>query len=106
MHALAASLARNSSARNLHWDFLKNHWDAIVSKIGNPIVVDRLVKVSLKSFTDESFVDDIAKFFADKDTTAFNRSLGTVQDSIRGRAAYKKRDSAALKEWLGANNYI
>jgi hypothetical protein len=42
---------------------------------------------------------------ADKDTSSFNRTLGTVKDKIRGRAAYRERDSEKLKEWLSAHGY-
>mgnify|MGYP002350340457 CR=1 FL=1 len=106
MHVLAGSLSSNIVGRPLQWDFVKNNWDAIVSKIGNPIVVDRFVNVSLSRFTDEAAVDEIDKFFADKDTSAFNRTLQTVKDKIRGRAAYKKRDADVLKEWLSTHGYI
>jgi hypothetical protein len=64
------------------------------------------VRVSLGSFTDDSVVDEIDQFFKDKDTKSFDRTLETVKDKIRGRAAYKKRDAASLKEWLGANKYL
>lgn len=106
MHVLSGSLSNNVVGRPLQWEFIKNNWDAIVAKIGNPIVVDRFVNVSLSRFTDEAAIAEIKAFFEDKDTSSFDRTLRTVQDKIRGRAAYKKRDSAPLKEWLGANGYI
>lgn len=106
MHVLAGSLSANVVGRPLQWEYIKNNWDAIVAKIGNPIVVDRFVNVSLSRFTDEAILAEIDAFFKDKDTSSFDRTLRTVQDKIRGRAAYKKRDAAGLKEWLRANNYI
>lgn len=106
MHVLGVGLAANTTARPLQWEFMKNNWDAVVAKLGNPIVVDRYINVSLRGFTDESAIDDIDAFFKDKDTKSFDRTLGTVKDRIRGRAAYKKRDAASLKEWLNANGYL
>lgn len=106
MHVLAGSLSNNVVGRPLQWEYVKNNWDAIVAKIGNPIVVDRFVNVSLSRFTDEAVITDIDAFFEGKDTSSFDRTLRTVQDKIRGRAAYKKRDAAVLKEWLGANGYM
>ena len=106
MHVLGTGLAGNPVGRQVQWAFMKNNWDACVAKLGNPIVVDRFVRVSLGSFTDVGALDDIEQFFKDKDTKSFDRTLETVKDKVRGRAAYKKRDSAALKEWLGANNYL
>jgi hypothetical protein len=106
MHVLGAGLGGNPVGRQVQWAFMKANWDACVAKLGNPIVVDRFVRVSLGSFTDDSVVDEIDQFFKDKDTKSFDRTLETVKDKIRGRAAYKKRDAASLKEWLGANKYL
>ncbi|KAI8683556.1 Aminopeptidase [Fusarium keratoplasticum] len=105
MHVLGNSVASNIIGRPLQWEFMKTNWDAVIAKLGNPVVVDRYIKISLGAFTDVSVVDDIEKFMADKDTKSFDRTLGTVKDKIRGRAAYRERDAASLKEWLGANGY-
>ncbi|KYK56145.1 aminopeptidase [Drechmeria coniospora] len=106
MHALGMGLAANPAGRVVQWEFMKGNWDVCLAKLGNPIVLDRFIRVSLGGFTDDAVIDDIDGFFKDKDTSSFNRTLGTVKDKIRGRASYKKRDSAALKEWLGANGYL
>ncbi|QPH19663.1 hypothetical protein C2857_004954 [Epichloe festucae Fl1] len=106
MHVLGMGLSGNPTGRQVQWAFMKNNWNACVAKLGNPIVLDRFVRVSLGSFTDTATLDDIELFFKDKDTKSFDRTLETVKDRIRGRAAYKTRDSASLKEWLAANNYL
>lgn len=106
MHVLGASLSNNVVGRPLQWEYMKKNWDAIVAKIGNPIVVDRFVNVSLSRFTSEEKISEIDAFFEGKDTSSFDRTLRTVKDKIRGRAAYKKRDAALLKEWLSTNGYI
>lgn len=106
MHVLAMGLGDNVVGRQVQWAFMKSNWDACVAKIGNPVVVDVIVRVSLGGFTDVAIVDDIDQFFKDKDTKSFDRTLETVKDKIRGRAAYKQRDAASLKEWLGANKYL
>ncbi|KAI8231737.1 Aminopeptidase 2 [Colletotrichum sp. SAR 10_96] len=105
MHMLGSAFAGNSVARQLQWNYLKNNWEACVEKLSNPIVVDRFIQVSLGKFTDFDSVKDIESFFADKDTSAFSRTLETVKDKVRGRAAYRERDAASLKEWLVANKY-
>lgn len=106
MHVLGGNLAKHPVGRALQWEFLKNNWDLAVAKLGNPIVVDRYVGLSLEPFTDAAVLDDIEQFFKDKDTHSFDRTLETAKDRIRGRAAYKKRDSAPLKEWLSSNGYF
>ncbi|KAL7906930.1 peptidase family M1 domain-containing protein [Trichoderma velutinum] len=106
MHVLGGNLALHPTGRSLQWEFMKNNWDLAVAKLGNPIVVDRFVGLSLKTFTDAAILDDIEQFFKDKDTHSFDRTLETAKDRIRGRAAYKKRDSDALKQWLSSNGYF
>lgn len=106
MHILASSLASNRIARPLLWQFIKGNWAQIQQKIGgNPILVDRFINVSLSKFTTYKDVEEIEEFFKDKDTTAFDRTLGTAKDKVRGRAAYRERDGAVLKEWLVTNGY-
>ena len=106
MHALGSSLSTNRVARPLQWEYFKANYDAAVAKLGNPVVVDRFVNLSLSRFTTLDALADIDRFFEGRDTKSFDRTLGTVKDKIRGRAAYKERDAAALKEWLGANGYV
>ncbi len=107
MHILAAALAGQAVGRPLLWRHIRDNWHtAVVPKIGgNPIVLDRFVRVSLSKFSDLTALAEIEAFFADKDTKAFDRTLETVKDSIRGRAAYRRRDAAVLREWLVANGY-
>lgn len=105
MHVLASGLGANASAREAQWQYLQAHWDDCVVKAGNNVVVDRLVSTSLSKFADADKISEIDAFFAGKDTAGFNRTLETAKDKIRGRAAYRQRDAAALKAWLAANGY-
>lgn len=106
MHILAGALAANRVARPLLWSFIKENWAQIQDKIGgNPIVVDRFVNVSLSKFTSFKDVEEIEAFFKDKDTSAYNRTLESAKDKVRGRAAYRERDGAVLKEWLITYKY-
>ncbi|KAI1506145.1 peptidase family M1 [Biscogniauxia marginata] len=106
MHSLGSSLASNSFARPLQWKYIQSNWDKVTAKMANPVVLDRFVKLSLNKFTDAKYVDEITAFFADKDTSGFDRTLEQVKDAIRGRAAYRERDAKVIKEWLGANGYL
>lgn len=106
MHMLSGALAANRVSRPLLWQFIKENWEQIEKKVGgNPIVLDRFVNVSLSKFTSYKDVDDIEEFFKDKDTGAYNRTLDAAKDKVRGRAAYRERDAAVLKEWLVTNKY-
>jgi hypothetical protein len=106
MHILAGVLGANPTARPLLWAYLRDHWDQFSAKLGgNPIVVDRMVNVSLSRFADLDSLREIEAFFAGVSTKGFDRTLEQVKDKIRGRAAYKSRDAKGVKEWLVANGY-
>lgn len=100
-------MASNRVARPLQWAFLRDNWDQVLAKLGgNPIVLDRLVSLSLPKFTDTETLEEIEEFFAGVGTKGFDRTLETVKDKIRGRAAYKKRETENLKAWLVSNGYV
>lgn len=106
MHILAGVLAGNRVGRPLLWAYLRDNWDQFNAKLGgNPILVDRMVNVSLPKFTDVESLGDIEKFFAGVSTKGFDRTLEQVKDKIRGRVAYKTRDAKGVKEWLVSNGY-
>lgn len=106
VHMLASALSANRIGRPLLWNHIKENWAQMEEKIGsNPIVLDRFVNVSLSRFTSYKDVEEIEAFFKDKDTSPYNRTLESAKDKVRGRAAYRERDAAALKEWLVANKY-
>ncbi|KKA30158.1 hypothetical protein TD95_005376, partial [Thielaviopsis punctulata] len=105
MHALGGTLAANPLGRPAQWKFMQENWEQCLAKLGNPVVVDRFVKVSLSAFTETKYIDEIDAFFADKDTSSFNRTLETAKDNIRARASYRERDGASLKAWLVENGY-
>lgn len=106
MHYLSGVFAGNRTARAIQWAYLRDNWDHVNKKLGgNPIIIDRLISVSLGKFTDTETLEDIEKFFSTVSTKGFDRTLETVKDKIRGRAAYKKRDAEGVKGWLVANGY-
>ncbi len=106
MHSLCGSLAANSSARNIQWDYIRENWSKLTTKMANPVVLDRFVKVSLSRFVDDKYITEIDQFFEDKDTSSFDRTLEQVKDAVRGRAAYYLRDADVLKEWFKVNGYV
>lgn len=106
MHSLGGSIAANSAARTIQWEYMQANWEKLTTKMANPVVLDRFVKISLNKFVDTKYIAEIEKFFEDKDTSSFDRTLEQVKDAIRGRAAYYLRDADVLKEWLKANGYL
>lgn len=106
MHTGAIMLAANSVTRPGLWQYIQDNFDPIKDRLGkNMIVLDRFIKQSLVKFSDRDTATEIAKFFEGKDVRGFDRSLGVINDTILGRAAYKERDAAVVLEWLTTHGY-
>lgn len=72
---------------------------------GNMVILDRFLKLSLQKFSDLETEKDIARFFEGKNNRGYDRTLGVVSDTIKGRASYKARVKGELAEWLKARGY-
>lgn len=107
MHTAASSLAANPKTRAGLWDFIKKNWEMVREKLGgNMVVLSRFLNLSLQKFTDLELEQDVATFFNGKDNRGYDRILGVVSDTIKGRASYRKRDKEILLGWLKAHNYV
>lgn len=108
VHILSAPLSNKTESRPPLWEYIQKEWDgAVANKLGgNPILIDRFVSVTLNKFSDRDSLEEIANFFETKDTKGFDRTLGTVKDTIRGRAAYRSRDADDIRQWLLTHGYV
>ena len=105
-HSGVVSVAANNECRIVAWEFTRDQWDRVRARLGvSNIVLDRWIKMGLTGFSDLAVEQDIKKFFSDKDTTAFARSLEIISNSITANANYKQRDEKELLEWLRAHGY-
>ena len=106
VHGVANSLANNNESRIVFWEYTKVKWERIHARLSvSNIVMDRWVKMGLSQYSDFGIEEDIRKFFKDKDTKAYERSLVIVSDTIKGNAKYKQRDEKLVLEWLKAHGY-
>ncbi|CAG8253359.1 unnamed protein product [Penicillium nalgiovense] len=106
IHSGAVSLAANSKVRHLLWQYIKDNWTAVETRLSfNNVVFERFVRMGLSKFADHQISDEIAAFFKDKETGAYDRALVIVSDNIRTNASYKEREEALVLEWLQAHGY-
>jgi hypothetical protein len=106
LHTGAAGLAANPKARRELWLYIRDHFDDILTRLSkNMVVLNRLLRESLKKFADRETEKDIAKLFENRDNRGYDRTLNIVRDTVLGRAAYKERDAAVIREWLKTNGY-
>ena len=106
VHNGAVSLAANSKVRRLLWEYMKDNWGAVEARLSaNNVVFERFVRMGLSKFADQNIGEDITSFFQHKDTSAYDRALVIVADSIRTNARYKYRDEKSVLDWLQAHGY-
>lgn len=106
VHNGAVSLAANSKARHLLWEYMKSNWSTVEGRLStNNVVFDRFVRMGLSKFADHQTGEDIAAFFRNKDTSVYARALVIVSDTIRTNARYQERDEKYVMEWLVAHGY-
>ncbi|KAJ9288246.1 hypothetical protein DTO280E4_6045 [Paecilomyces variotii] len=106
IHNGAVSLAANSEVRHLLWDYMKSNWDAVAQRLSaNNVVFERFVRMGLSKFADAAIGEDIKSFFKDKDTSAYERALVIVSDTIRTNSRYRERDEKLALQWLQAHGY-
>ncbi|KAI9372391.1 peptidase family M1-domain-containing protein [Aspergillus egyptiacus] len=106
VHNGAVSLAANSKVRHLLWEYIKKNWTCVEARLSaNNVVFERFVRMGLSKFADHNIGADIASFFQEKDTSAYDRALVIVADSIRTYANYKEREEKQVLEWLQAHGY-
>lgn len=105
-HGGASAIGNNNQTRDVVWTFTKAQWQRIRDRLGvSNICLDRWIKMALANFSDHKTAEDIKKFFSDKDTKAFERSLDVALNTIAGNANYKQRDEELVLEWLSAHGY-
>lgn len=106
IHSGAVSLAANSKMRDHLWTYMKENWEGVSGRLSaNNVVFERFVRMGLSKFADHQTGEDIGSFFKGKDTSAYDRALVIVSDSIRTNARYKERDEGLVLEWLKAHGY-
>lgn len=103
---LSIPLSKNNQARNAFWEYLSTNYDAIYARLNtNRVTFDRFLKFSLGRYSSEEKLAKFTKFFQDKDTYGFERTLEQVLDSVKTNARWVKRDSEAVAEWLKKEKY-
>lgn len=107
LHTPAAALAINSKVRLAVWEYIKENWSDLRSRLGgNMVVLERFLRMSLRKFASNDIEKDIENFFKDKDNSGYDRGLAVVSDTIKGNARYRANDVEIIREWLSAHGYI
>ncbi|KAK5962370.1 arginine/alanine aminopeptidase PWA37_000413 [Arxiozyma heterogenica] len=89
------------------WKWAQENWDEIVSRLqpGSP-VLGHVLTLTTSGYTSTEAADEIASFFASKDTRGYDQSLAQALDAIKAKAQWVKRDREVVSSYLKQNEYL
>ncbi|KXJ86067.1 putative aminopeptidase [Microdochium bolleyi] len=100
VHLAFASLGASGKGRVYLWEYVKARWDMVYGRLSKcAVVLNWCLDMGLSHSDDLKVRRDIEMFFADKDTSAFHRTLLVVLDRIKANAAARAKISPQLEEW-------
>jgi aminopeptidase 2 len=100
-------LQSNRKSRRQLWNFIKENWYLIHDRYARSIVLfENIIKLSIELLSSEEDIKDIEKFFANKNCRDFEKAQQQSVESVRANAAWLKRDSKDVENWLRANGYL
>ena len=103
----AGSLVGHAEGITALWEYVKKNWDQIYKRFPpNGMMLGAIITISTSAFTQQEQLDDVDRFFADKDKTGYDRTLEQSKDSIRSKISWLARDQEDVTSWLKANGYL
>ncbi|KAG0197094.1 Aminopeptidase 2 mitochondrial [Mortierella sp. GBA30] len=102
-----ATLRSSVVGRAELWNFMRHHWDVLYERhFGDIGFLDYLVSLSIESFSTLERYQEVQAFFANKDTSAYDRILATCLEGIRMNILWLERDCKDVEQWLIVNGYL
>jgi aminopeptidase N/puromycin-sensitive aminopeptidase len=99
-HLLAALLTHRES-RDLTWQFIRDNWDRVKSRI-TPLAASRLVSAT-GSFCTAEARDQVTAFFSEHKVGAADRAMKQAVDSINRCIGLREHQEPKLKAWLASS---
>ncbi|KAI0637348.1 leucyl aminopeptidase [Trametes polyzona] len=97
----AGGLMRNPATRRFLANKFKENFEAFEKRYAsNFTALIRWVEASFGGLSSDKDYEETAAFFKDRDTSKFDMALKQTLDTIKSRAAWLKRSTAELTEWL------
>ncbi|KAG0243775.1 Aminopeptidase 2 mitochondrial [Actinomortierella wolfii] len=102
-----ATLRSSVNGRSAMWDFIRHHWDILYERHYHDLrFLDYFVMLSIGSFSSLERYQQVQAFFANKDTSGFDRILATCLEGVRRNIMWLERDRKDVENWLRTNGYL
>ncbi|KAI9056855.1 leucyl aminopeptidase [Trametes sanguinea] len=96
----AGGLMRNPVTRRFLANKFKENFAAFQKRYAGNFGLIRWTEISFGGLSSDKDYEETAAFFKDKDTSKFDMALKQTLDTIRSRAAWVKRSTDELTQWL------
>jgi aminopeptidase 2 len=94
----------NPKGRHVTWNFTKENWDSLPTKYAQTLSsMNYIIKGTAVSFSSQSDLDDIKKFFNGRDTKSIDMALKQTLENVTISTRWVQRDSENVRKWLEAN---
>ncbi|KAK4217715.1 peptidase family M1-domain-containing protein [Rhypophila decipiens] len=86
--------------------WMTSNWDALYKKLPPALsMLGAMVNICTSTYTTKEQLEKVEKFFADKNTNGFDKSLAQSLDAIRSKTAWVDRDREDVAAWVKENGY-
>ncbi|KAJ8489143.1 hypothetical protein ONZ51_g3140 [Trametes cubensis] len=96
----AGGLMNNPVTRRFLANKFKENFAAFEKRYAGNFGLIRWTELSFGGLSSDKDYEETAAFFKDKDTSKFDMALKQTLDTIKSRAAWVKRSTAELTQWL------
>jgi len=100
-------LRSHADGINARWAWMKDNWESLVKALPPTMtMLSSVVTICVGSFTREQQMEEVEKFFGEKDKTGFNMALNQAIDGMKAKQSWLARDSTDVAQWLSSNGYL
>ena len=96
-----AWLMRNRYSTDIAWGWLQNNWQWIEDKYASDKSFDYFPRYAAMNFSYPKQLKEFRAFFEPKNELALKRAVELGVEEIQGRIAWRTKNEAAVKAWLG-----
>ncbi|TBU53789.1 hypothetical protein BD310DRAFT_937381 [Dichomitus squalens] len=95
-----SGLQQNPLTRKFLAERVKDRFDELEKRYAGTFNFKRFIEVSFRYLSSDKDYEATAAFLKDRDTAAYDQALRQSLDNIKTRAAWVKRSTEELTEWL------
>lgn len=89
------------------WAFMKENWSTIVEKLPPGLsLLSSVIQMTTNNFSSVESIEEIERFFKDKNTKGFNQGLAQSLDAVRAKANWIERDGQDVRSWLSERGFL